>query len=276
MKKSLRSNEHSILNRIVAQRRRDIDELKIKLPQATLEQQILSAPSTINFKHRLEGTQTSIIAEIKRASPSKGDIAITIDAAEQASRYAKGGAAGISVLTEPTWFKGSLEDLYSARQIVEHHTPKRPGILRKDFIVDEYQIFESRASGADAILLIVACLNANEVSRFLKITHDLGMEALVEVNTEQEMEIATEANAGLIGINNRNLETFEVDLNTTQELAKDAPQKALLAALSGISSREDVARFEDAGVKAVLVGEALMLADDPKKLIKTLVGEPKI
>ena len=276
MKNSLRSNEHSILNRIVAQRRQDVAELKLKLPQATLERQILSAPSTINFKHRLESTQTSVIAEIKRASPSKGDIAITINAAEQAALYAKGGAAGISVLTEPNWFKGSLEDLCSARQIIERHTPKRPGILRKDFIIDEYQIFESRASGADAILLIVACLNATEVSRFLKITHDLGMEALVEVNTAQEMEIATEANAGLIGINNRNLETFKVDLNTTQKLAKDAPQKALLAALSGISSREDVARFEDAGVKAVLVGEALMRADDPKELIKTLVGEPKI
>ncbi len=272
MTNSTSFREPSILDRIVAQRRKDVEELKLILPQNALEKRLREAPPTINFRKRLDEGHTSVIAEIKRASPSKGDIAVTIDAAQQASLYAKGGAAGISVLTEPKWFKGNLADLQAARQIVEHHTPERPGILRKDFIVDEYQIIESRNAGADAILLIVACLGIDELTKFLEITHDLDMEALVEVNSAQEMEIAKKVNAHLIGINNRNLDTFEVDLNTTQKLAKNAPKQALLAALSGISSRADVARFENAGAKSVLVGEALMLATNPSKVIADLVG----
>jgi len=272
MTNSTNFREPSILERIVAQRRKDVEELKLILPQKALEKRLREAPPTINFRKRLDEGHTSVIAEIKRASPSKGDIAVAIDAAQQASLYAKGGAAGISVLTEPKWFKGNLTDLQEARQIVEHHTPKRPGILRKDFIVDEYQIIESRNAGADAILLIVACLGIDELTKFLEITHELDMEALVEVNSAQEMEIAKKVNALLIGINNRNLDTFEVDLNTTQKLAKNAPQQALLAALSGISSREDVERFENAGAKSVLVGEALMLATNPSEVIADLVG----
>lgn len=272
MTNSTNFQEPSILERIVAQRRKDVEELKLILPQKALEKRLREAPPTINFRKRLDEGHTSVIAEIKRASPSKGDIAVAIDAAQQASLYAKGGAAGISVLTEPKWFKGNLTDLQAARQIVEGHTPERPGILRKDFIVDEYQIIESRNAGADAILLIVACLGIDELTKFLEITHELNMEALVEVNSAQEMEIAKKVNALLIGINNRNLDTFEVDLNTTQKLAKNAPQQALLAALSGISSREDVERFENAGAKSVLVGEALMLATNPSEVIADLVG----
>lgn len=272
MTNSTNFQEPSILERIVAQRRKDVEELKLILPQKALEKRLREAPPTINFRKRLDEGHTSVIAEIKRASPSKGDIAVAIDAAQQASLYAKGGAAGISVLTEPKWFKGNLTDLQAARQIVEDHTPERPGILRKDFIVDEYQIIESRNAGADAILLIVACLGIDELTKFLEITHELNMEALVEVNSAQEMEIAKKVNALLIGINNRNLDTFEVDLNTTQKLAKNAPQQALLAALSGISSREDVERFENAGAKSVLVGEALMLATNPSEVIADLVG----
>ena len=272
MTNSTNFREPSILERIVAQRRKDVEELKLILPQKALEKKLREAPPTINFRKRLDEGHTSVIAEIKRASPSKGDIAIAIDAAQQAALYSKGGAAGISVLTEPKWFKGNLTDLQAARQIVEHHTPERPGILRKDFIVDEYQIIESRNAGADAILLIVACLEVDELAKFLEITHELDMEALVEVNSAQEMEIAKKVNALLIGINNRNLDTFEVDLNTTQKLAKNAPQEALLAALSGISSREDVVRFENAGAKSVLVGEALMLATNPSEVIADLAG----
>ena len=272
MTNSTNFQEPSILERIVAQRRKDVEELKLILPQKALEKRLREAPPTINFRKRLDEGHTSVIAEIKRASPSKGDIAVAIDAAQQASLYAKGGAAGISVLTEPKWFKGNLTDLQAARKIVEDHTPERPGILRKDFIVDEYQIIESRNAGADAILLIVACLGIDELTKFLEITHELNMEALVEVNSAQEMEIAKKVNALLIGINNRNLDTFEVDLNTTQKLAKNAPQQALLAALSGISSREDVERFENAGAKSVLVGEALMLATNPSEVIADLVG----
>ena len=272
MTNSTNFREPSILERIVAQRRKDVEELKLILPQKALEKKLREAPPTINFRKRLDEGHTSVIAEIKRASPSKGDIAIAIDAAQQAALYSKGGAAGISVLTDPKWFKGNLTDLQAARQIVEHHTPERPGILRKDFIVDEYQIIESRNAGADAILLIVACLEVDELAKFLEITHELDMEALVEVNSAQEMEIAKKVNALLIGINNRNLDTFEVDLNTTQKLAKNAPQEALLAALSGISSREDVVRFENAGAKSVLVGEALMLATNPSEVIADLAG----
>lgn len=262
----------SILETIVAKRREDVAEAKAALPAGELQRAASAAPPPIDFVARLAESPTAVIAEIKRASPSKGDIAPGMDAAEQALRYAKGGAAGISVLTEPAWFKGTLDDLRGAREAVGALGEARPGLLRKDFLIDEYQLLEARAHGADAVLLIVACLDDETLARLLACSRELGMEAMVEVNSAEEMERAGAVGARLVGINNRDLRSFEVDLGTTDRLAGGAPAEAMLAALSGINTREDVARFEEVGAKAVLVGEALMRAADPAAMIAELRG----
>ncbi len=259
-----------ILETIVAQRREDVAAAKVATPPAELLRAASAAPPPIDFVARLAQAPPAVIAEIKRASPSRGDIAPGMDAGEQARRYARGGAAGVSVLTEPTWFKGTLEDLRQAREAVEELGDARPGLLRKDFLIDEYQLLEARAHGADAVLLIVACLDDETLGRLLGCARELGMEALVEVNTAAEMERAAAAGARLTGINNRDLRSFTVDLGTTERLAGSAAATTLLAALSGVRTREDVARFEAAGAKAVLVGEALMRAADPTAMIAEL------
>ena len=213
----------------------------------------------------------ALIAEIKRASPSKGDIAPGIDAAEQAARYAGAGAAAISILTEPTWFKGNLDDLKAGSQALDG-LPSRPAVLRKDFIIDGYQLLEARACGADSALLIVATLTDSELRQLIRNSRALGMEPLVEVNTRDEMARAVEAGARVIGINNRDLRTFSVDLGTTNRVAEGVSADVLLAALSGISNRADVERFADAGVGAILVGEALMSADNVEAKVAELLG----
>lgn len=267
--------EGSILERIVAQRRRDVADAKARRPRAAVERDAAAAPPPIDVVARLRrGGRIAVMAEIKRASPSRGDIAPDIDAAEQARRYAAGGAAVISVLTEPHWFKGSLADLQQARAAVEPFGTERPGLLRKDFIIDPYQVAEARAAGADAVLLIVACLDDATLRELLAETRAYGMEALVEVNSEAEMERAAAAGARFVGINNRNLHNFRVDLATTERLAARRPTGALLAALSGIERREDVERFALAGAEAVLVGEALMRAADPGALIREFAAVP--
>ncbi|MDE2669960.1 MAG: indole-3-glycerol phosphate synthase TrpC [Chloroflexota bacterium] len=262
----------SILETIVAKRREDVAEAKAAVPAGELQRAASAAPPPIDFVARLAEGPPAVIAEIKRASPSKGDIAPRMDAAEQALRYARGGAAGISVLTEPAWFKGTLDDLRGAREAVEALGAERPGLLRKDFLIDEYQLLEARAHGADAVLLIVACLDDEALGRLLACSRELGMEAMVEVNSAEEMERAGAVGARLVGINNRDLRSFDVDLGTTDRLVGGAPEAALLAALSGISTREDVARFEEVGATAVLVGEALMRAEDPAAMIAELRG----
>ena len=262
----------SILDTIVAQRREDVAEAKVAQPPAQLQREAQAAPPPLDFVARLRAAPPAVIAEIKRASPSKGDIAPAMDAPAQALRYAQGGAAAISVLTEPTWFKGTLDDLREVRAAFAELGRGRPGVLRKDFLVDEYQLLEARAAGADAVLLIVACLDDATLSSLQRRAHDLGMAALVEVNSAAEMERAAACGADLIGINNRDLRSFDVDLGTTDRLAGGAPEGALLAALSGIATRADVARFEAAGAEAVLVGEALMRAPDPGAMITELRG----
>ena len=262
----------SILETIVAKRREDVAEAKATVSAGELQRAASAASPPIDFVARLAEAPPAVIAEIKRASPSKGDIAPGMDAAEQALRYARGGAAGISVLTEPAWFKGTLDDLRGAREAVGELGESRAGLLRKDFLIDEYQLLEARAHGADAVLLIVACLDDETLGRLLACSRELGMEALVEVNNAEEMERAGAVGARLVGINNRDLRSFDVDLGTTDRLAGGAPEAALLAALSGINTRQDVERFEAVGAKAVLVGEALMRAEDPTAMIAELRG----
>ena len=265
----------TILDTIVARREHDVRLAKAAVPASELEALLASAPGVMSFEARLRReAPMALIAEVKRASPSKGDFAPGLDAVAQAKKYADGRAAGISVLTEPTWFKGTLGDMAGIRAAVEALGADRPAILRKDFIIDEYQVLEARVHGADSLLLIVASLDDTKLCRLMERSRSLGMEPLVEVNNADEMERALASGARVIGINNRDLRNFRVDLGTTDRLASKVTGDILLAALSGISTREDVQRFQAAGASAVLVGEALMVADDPAAAIRTLMGRP--
>jgi anthranilate synthase/indole-3-glycerol phosphate synthase/phosphoribosylanthranilate isomerase len=263
----------TILDTIVAQRRKDVALDRAATPLAELEAQLATARPALDFVARLRReAPMAVIAEVKRASPSKGDIAPGIDAAEQAAKYARAGAAGISILTEPTWFKGDIDDLCRSREAIEPMGDERPGLLRKDFLVDRYQVVEARVAGADSVLLIVATLDDKTLRELMAASRDLGMEPLVEVNNAAEMERALCAGARLIGVNNRDLRDFSVDLGTTDRLAGMVKDGVLLAALSGIGSRADVERFQSVGAAAVLVGEALMRAPDPAELVRELRG----
>lgn len=265
----------AILDTILERRRADVGEARQAVPPAELERRLPGVPPAIDFLARLRrDAPMAVIAEIKRASPSKGDIAPGLDAAEQALRYARGGASAISVLTEPTWFKGTLDDMAAVRAALEALGPDRPGVLRKDFIIDEYQLLEARVHGADAVLLIVAALDDARLAALMAGARALGMQPLVEVNNADEMERAAALGADLIGINNRDLRSFRVDLATTERLASLVPPGALLAALSGISTRADVERFAAVGATAVLVGESLMVAADPAEKVRELRGLP--
>ena len=256
----------SILDRIYAARRIAVQAQKEMPSQRMSDLQALHdlslSPPLIGFAARLRSVSTrcALMAEIKRASPSKGDIDVGALAAAQARAYALAGAAAISVLTEPAWFKGSIDDLRAARQAVEG-MPNRPAILRKEFVFDEYQILEARLAGADTVLLIVKMLDDELLARLYAYSTSLGMEPLVEVNGREEMRRALALGSRVIGVNNRDLHSFRVDLDTTSGLVDmvDADQ-VTLAALSGISSRADVERYEKENVGAVLVGEALMRA----------------
>lgn len=271
----------SILENIYAQRAKDV-ELASSTP-GTLSEDIdvyLSmnlAPPLISFVERLKqnpGSTSSIslMAEIKRASPSKGPIAMKINPAQQAQTYARAGASVISVLTEPSWFKGSLLDMWLVRQAIDS-LPNRPAVLRKDFIFDPYQIAEARLFGADTILLIVAMLQADQLKNLYDYTLKLGMEPLVEVNNAKEMEVALGLGAKVIGVNNRNLHDFQVDMGTTSRLVEMVRERdVVLCALSGISNPKDVQTYKDEGVRAVLIGEALMRAENTSEFITELLG----
>lgn len=231
------------------------------------------SPSLVSFPDRLRQTpfKLSLMAEIKRASPSKGVISLSACAPAQARTYAMAGASVISVLTEPEWFKGSIEDLRSVRRALDG-MPNRPAVLRKEFVFEEYQILEARLSGADTVLLIVKMLDLETLTRLYKYSQSLGMEPLVEVNNVEEMEIAVKLGSKVIGVNNRNLTSFEVDMETTTRLMSIVPKETTLCALSGIAGPKDVLPYQQNGVGAVLVGEALMRAEDTAKFITELLG----
>ncbi|KAH9923662.1 indole-3-glycerol phosphate synthase [Fomitopsis serialis] len=268
----------TILEKIYAQRQKDVDAAKatpgtrpeeldayLKMglapPLIPLVPRLKKNPSTSTARPSL-----SLMAEIKRASPSKGDIAPFVNPAQQALLYAQAGASVISVLTEPTWFKGSLLDMRLARQAVDG-LRDRPAILRKEFVFSEYQIAEARLWGADTVLLIVAMLAQEQLQRLYAYAVSLGMEPLVEVNNAREMARR--------GVNNRNLHDFSVDMGTTSGLVDMVREKdVLLCALSGIKGPEDVVVYKEQGVNAVLVGESLMRAADTTAFIKELLQWP--
>lgn len=267
----------SILETIKKQRIIDVREAKQVPGQSTrhLDQIIAMdlAPSLIDFYERLSSHSNSVgvLAEIKRASPSKGNIDLSVDVPSQALSYAHAGAVAVSVLTEPNWFKGRLQDMQLVRKALEgvHH---RPAVLRKDFIINEYQILEARCYGADTILLIVAILSDSELSLLMAYSRLLGMEPLVEVATDEEMRRAVSAGSKVIGVNNRDLHTFTVDMDRTSHLSRLVPPEVFLIALSGISTRADVEKYMASGARGVLVGEALMKSSDAPSLIKSLMG----
>ena len=237
------------------------------------------APPLVPFVERLRKSPfpLSLMAEIKRASPSKGIISLSTCAPLLARTYALAGASVISVLTEPEWFKGSIDDLRAVRQALEG-MPNRPAVLRKEFIFEEYQVLEARLAGADTVLLIVKMLDEATLTRLYKYSQSLGMEPLVEVNTAEEMTTAIRLGSKVIGVNNRNLTSFEVDLETTSRLLSQVPKGTILCALSGISGPNDVVTYQKEGVGAVLVGEALMRAHHTASFIRELLGgsEPAV
>jgi len=269
----------SILDKIVAQRRIDVAEAKLHVSADHLRSRIAArSPAGDFYKALTSASPMAVLAEMKRASPSKGDIAIGIDAPQQALAYALAGACTVSVLTEPKWFKGSLADLEAVRAALDGAGLSSAGVcaLRKDFLIDEYQLLEARAHGADTALLIVAILDVAELTQLMAASRALGMEPLIEVNTETEMAIALEAGARVIGVNNRNLHTFEVDMGTTGRLAAMTPNGAgvQLLSLSGVATRADALELVATGACGVLVGESLMRAPSPGALLRDLLGKP--
>ena len=252
----------NVLDEIAAKVRERLEAKQSRVPLGSLVAQLERAPKPRDFMRALVAEPgVALIAEVKRASPSSGLIDPELDAAERARAYQDAGASAISVLTEPDFFQGSLEDLSRARERLE-----RAPLLRKDFIVDGYQLVEARAAGADAALLIVRLMEGTLLRRLLGAARSLGLGALVEVRDERELEIALEAGALLIGINNRDLGTLEVDLATTERVAKRVPPEVVLVSESGVRSPDDVKRLRDVGVRAVLVGTALSKSPDPAKL----------
>ncbi|TGO46174.1 hypothetical protein BCON_0340g00070 [Botryotinia convoluta] len=274
---STSAKKENILDKIFAHRKAAVSaqkEIPSQRPsdlQAAYELDI--APPLVPFVQRLRKSPfpLSLMAEIKRASPSKGVISLSTCAPAQARTYALAGASVISVLTEPEWFKGSIDDLRAVRQALEG-MPNRPAVLRKEFIFEEYQILEARLAGADTVLLIVKMLDEETLTRLYHYSVSLGMEPLVEVNTSDEMTIAVNLGAKAIGVNNRNLTSFEVDLDTTSRLLNQVPKETIVCALSGISGPKDVEAYQKNGVGAVLVGEALMRAKDTALFIRELLG----
>jgi len=225
-----------------------------------------SLPSFRDALLRQPGGSIKVIAEVKRSSPSRGPIRPDLVLEDLVGCYERGGACAVSVLTEPEFFGGSLDDIYRACSATS--LP----VLRKDFIVDPYQLLEARAAGAGAVLLIAYLLEDGELIRLLSEAERLGLEALVEVHDEGELEAALDADAGIIGINNRDLKTLEVDLETTPRLAAQVPETKVLVSESGYMQVEQVAGLADLGVDAVLIGEFLVKQDDPERALRELRG----
>ncbi len=259
------------LDGIVQQKREDVVRQKKAVPLKDLQGQIEGLPPPLDFGAALKGSGIRLIAEIKRASPSKGALAPDLDPGSLAVTYASNGAAAISVLTETPNFRGSLDHLLAVKKSLDFRPPP---VLRKDFIFDPYQVYEARCYRADAILLIAAILSNTQLQELLGLSHQLGMHCLVEVHTLEELNRAVEARARTVGINNRDLNTFKVDLETTERLLQYVPAGHTVVSESGVRSREDVARLEGWGVDAVLIGEALVTVREPGEKIAELLGRP--
>jgi len=255
----------TILDKIVTYKRIDLANQKEQQPLERVRADAGVAAPAKNFAAALRAPGISLIAEIKRASPSSGELRGDLQPADLAQTYVDNGAAACSVLTDTRFFRGQMADLESVRQAVA------APVLRKDFIIDPYQLYEARAAGADAILLIVAILDDDALCGLQALVHDLGMAALVEVHNRHELNRALTTHPRIIGVNNRNLHTFEVDLKITESLRPYVPADVILVAESGICTPDDVARLRDIGVDAMLVGTALVTAADTATAVRQLV-----
>lgn len=255
-----------ILDEICTHKREEVKAQRSRVPLAELEERIEQRRPARDFREALRKPGISLIAEVKRASPTMGTVLGDVDPAELAGVYAQAGARAISVLTDERFFKGSLGDLTSVHQAVA--VP----CLRKEFIIDEYQIYEARAAEADAILLIVRILSDEQLKDYQKLAQSLGMGVLVETHDADEIERAMKCGAHIIGVNNRDLATFTVDINTTLALKKLVPGGYVLVSESGIHTREHVRRLEDGGIDAILVGEALVRSGNITAKILELLG----
>lgn len=261
-----------VLERIVVAKRAELAQAKAARPRRQLEGEARAAAPARDFvgamRARIASGRPAVIAEIKRASPSRGVLREDFDPGAIAQSYEAGGATCMSVLTDKQFFQGALEHLKEARAAC--NLP----VLRKDFMLDPYQIFESRAAGADAILLIAASLDSATMRAFEALAHDLGMAVLVEAHDAAELDAALALRTALIGINNRDLGTFETRLETTLELAPRVPKDRIVVTESGILSPADVGRMRSAGVNAFLVGEAFMRSPDPGGALRAMFFEP--
>ena len=251
-----------ILARIVDQKRAELRNASQK--RSDLEKIAARRTDVRDFRSALIASPPAIIAEIKKASPSKGLFVHAFDPVSIARTYESGGAAALSVLTDRDFFQGSLDDLESAR------TSTKLPVLRKDFTIDEFHVVEAAAHGADAILLIAALLSENEMRRFRELASQFGLASLVEVHDAQELEPALASGAEIIGVNNRNLHTFEVALETSVRLAEKIPANVVKVAESGIHSRADIATLRSAGFSAFLIGEHLMKSENPSQSLREL------
>jgi indole-3-glycerol phosphate synthase len=257
-----------LLATIVAATRRIVELREAREPLSRLIKRSERQPAGGRFLAALQGaTRFKVIAECKRRSPSRGVLRASYDPVALARSYAGAGAAAISVLTEPTFFDGSIEHLEAVRGAVD--VP----VLRKDFVVSEYQLVEARAAGADAVLLIVAALTASELRFLIRQAGALGLDALVEVHTDDELAAALDAGARLIGVNNRNLRTLDVDVDVSQRLIRRMPSDTLAVSESGLRTVADLQRLRAVGYRAFLIGEQLMTADDPGAALRRLLQQ---
>jgi indole-3-glycerol phosphate synthase len=254
-----------ILDKIIKTKKEEVAIANRALPLADLKNSVKELAACRDFKAAVSGKECAIIAEVKCASPSRGSLIENFDPLAIAHTYEKNGAAAISVLTDEKYFQGTNEYLMQIKQKVQ--LP----LLRKDFIVDHYQVYESRAIGADCILLIVAILD-DRLQEFIALAKEVGLQQLVEVHTRTELDLALDAGAEIIGINNRNLDTFVTDINTCKELAQFTPQDKIIVAESGISKRADIESIMQAGISAFLIGEALVVSSDIGKKLRELRG----
>lgn len=261
----------TVLERIVVRTLHDLTERRARVPVSELQRRISHQPLQVDVEAALKKHTVSLITEFKRASPSKGHFDVDIEPATVATAYIRGGAAAISCLTDEPFFEGSLGDLAVIAACAR--SADRPlGVLRKDFIVDDYQVVEARAYGASCILLIVAALDDAALAHLSKTARDLGMSSLVEVHDKREIERAMSVGATIIGINNRDLRTLHVDLSVTESLAPLIPDGRIVVGESGITSRGDVERMARAGVDAILVGESIIVQPDREAAVRALDG----
>ncbi len=258
-----------MLDVILAHKQAEVERARRERPLPALEAAARSAApprSLIGALTAPEGPRHRILAEIKRASPSRGALRADLDPAEFARRYERGGASAVSVLTDERFFGGSLADLGAVRAATA--LP----VLRKDFLVDPYQVIEARSRGADAVLLIARALSQENLEGLLREVRGVGMEALVEIHDEGDLEKALAAGCRLVGINNRDLQSFRVDLSVTERLVQRIPSRIVVVSCSGIRCRDEILRLEEAGVRAFLIGESLVTAGDPEARLRELVA----